>query len=159
MKRILLASLLIVMIFTGCESSSIGIIGGADGPTAIYVAEEDEWGITILASNVTNTGVTLKINQKGGKAKGELQTGADYFIETMSDGEWKPVETITGDPLVWNALAYIIKKNDTTEMNINWEYGYGKLAPGYYRLAKEIMNFNAPGDYEEKIYYAYFTIE
>ena len=43
MKKIVsLLMLLICMILTSCTSASIGIIGGADGPTAIYVSKKDE---------------------------------------------------------------------------------------------------------------------
>ena len=42
MKKIL-AFLLVLssLLFAGCRSSSIGIIGGADGPTAVFVAESE----------------------------------------------------------------------------------------------------------------------
>ncbi len=38
-KMFLLLSFICVFLFAGCESISVGIIGGADGPTAVYVQE------------------------------------------------------------------------------------------------------------------------
>ncbi len=38
-KMFLLLSLICIFLFAGCESRSVGIIGGADGPTAVYVQE------------------------------------------------------------------------------------------------------------------------
>lgn len=159
MKKILLVVLLMTIVFTGCESSSIGIIGGADGPTAIYVSEDDKWGITLLAENVTNSGITLKIKQKGGKDVKELSTGTWYELEKFEDNAWVKVST---NPLIdyaWEMVAYNIKPSGVTEFEVDWEWLYGKVSPGAYRLAKEIMNFDAPGDYEKEIYYAYFTVE
>ena len=101
----------------------------------------------------------MKIEQFGVNPSGELKTGAPYSLETTVNDEWQPVETITGDPLVWNALAYMIKMNDITEMNINWEYAYGELKPGFYRLKKEFDDFRAPGDYDTETYEVYFTVE
>ena len=161
MKQILIISLLIcILLLAGCgEARSIGIIGGADGPTAIYVDKNDKWGVYLYADDVNPTGMTLKIEQSGGSPSGSLEYGAAYTLETLVNNEWQEVKTKTGEPLVWNALGYMVKMNDITEININWEYGYGKLNPGEYRLCKEIMDFRATGDFDKNLYYAYFTIE
>ena len=131
----------------------------AQGATHFNYINSDKWGITLHAEDVTPKGITLKIEQFGGNPTGELQTGAPYSLETTVNDEWQPVETITGEPLTWNALAYMVKMNDITEMNINWEYAYGELNPGYYRLCKEFMDYRAPGDYDKETYEVYFTIE
>ena len=41
-KMILLVCLALCLMFTGCDSRSIGIIGGADGPTSIFVSEKSD---------------------------------------------------------------------------------------------------------------------
>lgn len=119
----------------------------------------DKWGITLYADNITSKGITVKIEQFGGNYTGTLEYGADYILETTENDEWKPLKTKTGEPLVWNALAYGFKMNDITEVNINWEYTYGALKPGYYRLKKEFNDFRASGDYDTEVYEVYFTIE
>ena len=119
----------------------------------------DKWGITLYADDVTSKGMTLKIEQFGGNPTGTLEYGAAYTLETTENDEWQPVETVTGEPLVWNALAYGVKMNDITEANINWEYAYGELKPGFYRLKKEFIDFRATGDYDSETYEVYFTIE
>ena len=99
--------------------------------------------------------------------KGHLNNAAiDNKIIVLSENEditvndeWESVETITGEPLVWNMLAYGVKKNDVSEININFEHGYGELKPGFYRLKKEFMDFRAAGDYDTETYEVYFTIE
>ena len=51
MKNLLIVAVLIVLILSlvGCgnEAASIGIIGGADGPTAIFVTSGTNW-VSIL---------------------------------------------------------------------------------------------------------------
>ena len=133
--------------------------GEENGKILHNLIHTDKWGITLYADNITPKGLTLKIEQFGGNPSGSLEYGADYVLETTVNDEWKPVETITGEPLVWNALGYMVKMNDITEMNINWEYGYGELKPGFYRLKKEFNDFRAPGDYDTETYEVYFTIE
>lgn len=42
MKKVMAVLLILIcLLFAGCRASSIGIIGGADGPTAIFVAESE----------------------------------------------------------------------------------------------------------------------
>ncbi|MBQ7033948.1 MAG: hypothetical protein IJN25_09880 [Clostridia bacterium] len=133
--------------------------GAGMGKTLHNAVYNDKWGICFHADAITPTGLTLKIEQFGGNPSGELQTGAAYFLETTVKDEWKAVGTKSGEPLVWNCLAYGIKKNDITEMEIDWQYTYGELKPGYYRLKKEIMDFREAGDFDEETYEVYFTIE
>lgn len=139
--------------------SSQAIVGDDAGKILHNSIFNDKWGISFYADDATPTGMTLKIEQFGGNPSGELETGAAYTLEKNVNDEWQAVETKTGEPLVWNMLAYGIKKNDITEMKINWENTYGKLKPGYYCLKKEVMDFRAAGDYDEKVYQVYFTIK
>ena len=121
-------------------------------------ATSDKWGITLYADNVTPKGLTLKIEQFGGNPTGELQTGTWYELETTVNDEWQPVKTKL-DNYGWDALAYAIKRNDITEIGVNWEFIYGELSPGYYRLSKEVMDFREAGNHDEEIYQVHFTIE
>lgn len=123
------------------------------------IVSGDKWGITLYTDNVTPKGLTLKIEQFGGNPSGTLEYGTPYILETTVDDEWQEVKTTTGEPLVWTLPAYGIKMNDITEININWEYGYGELKPGFYRLRKEITDFRESGDYDKETYEVYFTIE
>ncbi len=123
-----------------------------------HIVSGDKWGLTLYANDVSKTGMTIKYEQFGGNPAGELQTGAWYKIETVANGEWQDVKAKIDNP-VWNMIAYTINKNDITEYEMNWEFLYGELPPGEYRLGKEIADFRVAGDYDEEIYYVYFTIE
>lgn len=123
-----------------------------------HITSGDKWGLTLYADNVTSKGMTIRYEQFGGNVSGELETGAWYKIEKMVDGNWVDAEAKIDNP-VWNMVAYMIKKNDITEYEVNWEFLYGELPPGGYRLGKEISDFRVAGDYDKEIYYAYFTIE
>lgn len=119
---------------------------------------DDEWGISIHTDDVTPNGMTLKIEQIGEESFGEFSTGAAYSLETTVNDEWQEVKTKSGEPVVWNMLAYIIKKNDITEHKINWKNIYGTLKPGFYRLKKEI-SLSKAGNHENKTYEVYFTVD
>ena len=59
----------------------------------------------------------------------------------------------------WTDEAWIIQKENTTMWNVIWEWLYGELPAGEYRIGKEIMNFRGTGDYDKEIVYADFIIE
>lgn len=119
----------------------------------------DEWGIHLYAEDVTKSGMTLKIEQFGGEYSGSLQTGEWFSVESCTDGEWKPVPT---NPLIdyaWLQIAYLIKSNDITELDIGWKWLYGELPPGQYRLKKEFSDYTTDKKTDKKVYEVYFTVE
>ncbi len=120
--------------------------------------DTDQWGITLDARDVTSKGLTLLIEQFGGVPAGELQTGEAFSLEVMKDDKWIPLSTLPNIDYVWPSIAYMIKKNDITELRTNWQWLYGELSPGYYKLKKEISDYRAPGDFDEKVYEWHFTI-
>lgn len=123
------------------------------------VTSGDKWGLTLYADDVTNTGMTIKFEQFGGNPTGELQTGEWFELEKMEDDDWQTVST---NPLIdyaWNSVAYKIKTNDITELAVDWEWLYGELSKGDYRLSKKVMDYRAPSDFDEEIYQVHFTIE
>lgn len=123
-----------------------------------YVVPGDKWGVYLTPYDVTPQGMTVCIEQFGGNATGELQTGSWYELQYTTGEGWTPLEPII-DNGTWTALAYGIKNNDVTGLDINWQSLYGELPSGDYRLAKKIVDFRAAGDYDEKLYYVYFSIE
>lgn len=127
----------------------------------IPVLEEDKWGIRLWAEDVTKTGLTIVCEQFGGNPTGNLQTGAWYTLEVMNENnEWEKVEYLPQEhEVVWNSIAYGIKKNDQTEFEINWEWLYGEIDEGHYRIGKEIMDFRQAGDFDKDVYYADFFVE
>lgn len=116
-----------------------------------------DWGITLSVKDVTDSGLTLVCTQSGGEADGELQTGSDYKLIVLKEA-WEDVPTIIED-YGWTAEAYMIAKDDVTEFEINWEWLYGKLPKGTYRLTKGFMNFRGSGDFDNFPYWIEFEIK
>lgn len=119
--------------------------------------EEELWGITLEAKDVTPSGMTLLCRQSGGNLTGDLETGEDYSLYVMEDGEWEEVEPII-DEYGWNSVAWLIEEGGTREFEINWEWLYGELPEGTYRLDKTFMDFRGTADFDEKIYSVQFNI-
>ena len=49
--------------------------------------------------------------------------------------------------------------NDSCEWEVNWEWLYGKIPAGKYRVVKEILEFRSPVDFDKAVYYTEFEIE
>ena len=118
------------------------------------------WGITFTAENITLTGLTIRCTQNGGELVGELQTGGDFVIEKLNNGTWEKADYILKEQEVaWTSEAWMIPMNDDVEWEVNWEWLYGKLPAGKYRIGKGVMDFKGPGDYDSAMHYAEFEIK
>ena len=116
-----------------------------------------QWGVMLTAEDVTQEGMTLVCTQSGGNPSGELMTGGWYELERNLDGKWQKVPLYA--EVCWEDLAWMVPMEERTQWEVDWTWLYGSLAPGEYRMAKEITDFRQTGDYDTCISYAYFVIE
>lgn len=134
--------------------------GYEEGPEGLPTPALDAWGVTLSVKDVTPEGLTIVCIQSGVTPTGELSTGTYYALERKEADVWIPVADILEDKEVcWDAVAWIITLNGMTEWEVDWEWLYGSLAPGHYRIGKEIMDFRGTGDYDKQMYYAEFEIK
>lgn len=125
-----------------------------------FVIINENWGITLTAENITPTGAVIKCTQSSGEPTGELQTGSWYIVENWTqENGWKEMPYVIDGEIGWTAEAWMIPAEDTVEWEVNWEWLYGELPTGKYRIGKEIMDFRASGDYDKAVYFVQFNIE
>lgn len=117
-----------------------------------------DWGIALSAENVTASGLTLVCTQSGGKLSGTLQTGSEYKLIVLENGMWNDVPTIL-EEYGWNSIAYLIENERSTNFEINWEWLYGELPTGTYRLVKSFTDFRGTGEYDSANYWMEFVIQ
>lgn len=117
----------------------------------------DKLGLVLRVDNVSQTGLCLIFSQSGGQPTGILKTGASYNLERYDGGKWYPVIPIINN-YGWQLQSFTVYKNQNTEFKINWEWLYGKLEAGLYRLEKEIIDFREPGNQDDYIYNIEFEI-
>ena len=126
-------------------------------PVVDMNAEFPDWGLTLSVKDVTPTGLTLVCTKNGGNPTGKIMCGTDYKLLISEDGEWKNVPTVLKE-YVWDDLGYLISEGKDMEIELSWEWLYGKLPGGTYRLAKEFMDHREPGDYDKAMYWVEFEI-
>lgn len=161
MKKILLI-LIALLIFTGCEKEKVA---AEDPKIPLEEKYSNNWTIEMTVSDVTPTGLKGKITHLGDPVR--ATTGSMYSLEKLVDGEWTEVDALC-EPL-WYLLAYHIPLNDSYEFEENWEWFYGTLPSGHYRIVKDVtVEGKRLNEYqgikkiehftEEKPYYAEFDI-
>ena len=65
--------------------------------------------------------------------------GEWFRIDYKKDDEWEKLEPITDD-IKFYMIGYDVDENNELEMETNWEWLYGTLSPGEYRLVKRLEN-------------------
>lgn len=101
-----------------------------------------EWSVNVSIKNVTPKGATLVLTKYNGTTADELITGS--YIRIECDDKELPIKA--EDDISWTAEANIIPENEELEIEVNWEWLYGTLEPGTYRIFKSVRNNNDPGD-------------
>lgn len=65
--------------------------------------------------------------------------GEWYKIEVYKDDKWYDLETLVEDPM-FNLVGYETDENNEIRFVIDWEWLYGELSPGSYRIIKKARN-------------------
>lgn len=120
-------------------------------------ADVPDWGLTLSVRDVTPTGLTLVCTKRGGNPTGRLTCGTDYRLLVSEDGKWKNVPTVI-EEYGWDDMGYRITDEKAAEFILSWEWLYGTLPAGTYRLAKDFMDWRDSGDYDEETYWVEFKI-
>ena len=131
-----------------------------EGSVYIYSSESEEpkIGLSVSLKKVSPAGATFVFHQYDPKAPtGELNYGEDYVIEVQKNNTWEPVPVII-ENYAFNQPAYLIIPNDTSEQEICWDWLYGTLKPGNYRIKKTVSDFRGTGDYDNYTLCANFLI-
>lgn len=122
----------------------------------VFSAEEVDWGVTLSTQDETSTGVTILCTRTGGNPTGALQTESYYVLETLKDGVWTALDYYA--EVAWTSEAWEILPDNTVCWNVEWEWLYGELKPGMYRIGKRVLDFRNTGNYDSKMFYAEFAI-
>ncbi len=113
-------------------------------------------GVTMEVIECSDTSVTVRIANDTDK---DIQCGADFCLKMQDEetGEWRELDTVI-DNAAFTSEAYMIQKDSPYEKVINFEWLYGKLEPGRYRIVKTVMDFRGTGDHTNYAYTAEFRI-
>lgn len=87
----------------------------------------------IQKGTLTNKSATIIITDTTGK---ENIYGQEYRIDKYENNSWKVLDIVFEGNYGWNSIGYIVDDYNKLEFNIDWEWLYGKLKKGKYRIVK-----------------------
>ncbi|MBR3523968.1 MAG: hypothetical protein IKN87_04755 [Bacilli bacterium] len=111
--------------------------------------------IRVKNDTLTNVGATFILTNKS--TTETYVYGNPYYLEIKENGNWHKLETI--NQLYFTLPAYNLTPGQSKEIDINWEYCYGKLKSGIYRLVKDVSRSGDEPIDESKIKYIYAEFE
>ena len=119
----------------------------AEGGIGQYISDSEVEAIGVMmdVSHVTPTGLIVRFRQYEDKGFGELTYGEGYTLEHLNGEAWEAVPMII-DNGVFNDLGYNIPPGGESEIETNWEWLYGKLSPGTYKITRKVWTKHQGGD-------------
>lgn len=134
--------------------------GDLEGGAYIFNEESEAQsiGVSLSLKNISATGATMVFSQYEGNApEGELQFGEEFNLEKRNGDQWEEVPIPLEIDYGFNDIAHILPKGDTTECNLDWQWLYGSLDSGEYRLTKTVTDFVEAGNFKTYDLRAYFV--
>ena len=119
-------------------------------------SEDTDIGVSMDLSNITPISATVHFYRFNTENAGELSYGESFVLEKEILGKWETVPNNTEDT-AFTDIAYIIPENDTGEIELIWDWIYGPLYPGTYRI-REIVYNNKDGNRSEHELSAQFLL-
>ncbi len=154
MKKTIIAILIcgiMILGITGCGSSKHDVNVGYKSNVEVV---KNNITLSLKEGTLKDTGATFILKNSSDIT---VLYGNPYWIEKETDGKWSKVKTV--EDMNFTLPEFGLLPKETKEFNINFEYGYGKLAFGKYRLVKDITVEYEDDTRESFNVTAEFTIE
>lgn len=149
---------------------SLVLLAGCGGNNNSHSTEPTDWEptkyetvntldgvtMTVKEGTVSSTGLTVVFHNNSDK---EYTYGDPFWLEKKSDGSWYQVPITIEDNYGFNDIGYILPPLGSSEWNVDWEWLYGNLDTGEYRIVKDVLDVIEPGDYDTHHLAAEFAIE
>lgn len=114
-------------------------------------------GVTMAGKDdtISATGITVVLKNNSDK---ECIYGEFFLLEQKFNNSWYEVPVIIDGNYGFNSIGYELSPGDSGEWEIDWDWLYGSLEAGQYRIIKDILDFRDTGDFDKYFLAAEFTI-
>lgn len=159
MKRFLYSLFFIatcITLLSACGSDQV--VETKDWEPTIYDSINNLDGVTMIVKEgtVSSTGLTVTFENNSDK---RCIFSEDFLLEKKKEGKWYQVPFIPGSTYGHGDPGYALDSADVRDWTVDWEWLYGSLDRGEYRIVKRILDVREPGDYDEHNLIAEFTID
>ena len=113
--------------------------------------------IDLTVENASTSGLKLLVTPFGSLRDEKLIIGVPYFLQKNEGNFWESIPPKL-EAFGWDSEELEIPANETIEHQINWEWLYGELEQGQYRIGIYLYTELESGAREQNICYAEFEI-
>lgn len=149
--------MLCLIVLSGCGTSSNDQLPEeTDWEPTVHetVNNLDGVAMVVKSDTVSPTGLTVTFENNTDK---QCIYGEDYLLEKKKDGEWFQVP-VKLESYGFNDIGFDLDPSSVSEWTVDWEWLYGSLTSGEYRIVKDILDFRNPGDYDKYYLADEFTV-
>ncbi len=90
-----------------------------------------QWGVGLEVESASHTGATVVFRST---EVGQIFTGSHFVLQKLTNGEWVDIPTLQDAIFTSEAISIA----NVRRFTIDWEWLYGKLPAGHYRIGKHI---------------------
>ncbi len=148
-----------LILLSGCGSSNKSHSPkGTDWKPSTYETVNNLDGVTmnVKEGTVSSTGLTVIFENNSDK---QCIYSEYFFLEKKIEGRWYQVPVTLDDNYGFNDIGYDLDSSDVREWTVDWDWLYGSLDNGEYRIVKDILDFRKAGDYDKYDLTAEFTVD
>jgi len=169
MKKYLFLSALIsasLVLLAGCGNLG-NISSAARGRNNIMAADWEPTtfetvnnidGVTMVVKEGTAsaTGLTVTLENTSGN---ECIYGEYFWLEKKIGEKWYQVPVAFDGDYAFDDIGYILAPESSSEWVVDWEWLYGSLDTGQYRIVKNVLVSTDSGEYDTCYLAAEFVIQ
>lgn len=162
-----------LILLSGCVSSNTntteGIKNTVNRNDSVQSVETNDWepstyetvndlvGVIMVVKDgtVSPAGLTVTFENSSDK---QCTYGEYFLLEKKINEKWFQVPTVI-DNYGFNSIGYELAPGKNGEWKIDWDWLYGNLDTGEYRIVKDILDFRSTGDYDNYYLAAEFTVD
>lgn len=133
----------IIMSMTSCSTEELQKSDFSDsnsvGPAVFSASDITSTGLTL---EITNTSSEYRLEYYRNERRG-YDNGHGYRLEQKNDDDWYVLNVVIDDTTIDSTLTWqFIMAGDTMVKRVDWEYLYGELLPGEYRMLFRLSTVN-----------------
>ncbi len=125
--------------------------------TTTYETVNHFHGVSITVKNetVAANGLTLVFGNNSNKM---FTYGEEFQLEKKINEDWYQVPVAIDGNYGFKTIGYEVASGQTREWSVEWQWLYGSLCIGEYRIVKNVLDFRQLGDYDTYFLAAEFSI-
>lgn len=145
-----------VLFFSGCQNLNDEDSTDLKASILDEVDTMDGVSMSAVKDSISPTGLSVEL--KNGSDR-QVIYSEDILLEENIDDRWYHVPVVISEDYGFNDIGYELDPGEQQSIEIDWEWLYGELDDGQYRLVKRALDFRGTGDFDEHHLTAEFEID